>query len=332
MSIFRLICIVLFLSVLLPTLAVEKMDSLRVESLRQLKLRSDNGDPKALYDMAYLYDTGYADIPVDTALSTKYYTLSADAGYAPAQNYLGFRYYRGEGVERDPLHAVELITRAAEQGDPKGANNLGWLLIEGEGVVHDYTKAAYWLSKAAEAGLPAGISQLADLYKKGLGVDADSLKAACLYERAIECGLADAELKLSEMLSLSIKNMTETEAITEGLRYRSIGAYRIAAQCYETAAGQGNAHGKALLADACSRGEGVDYDYDRAVKLYYEAALDGNPSAQFVIGELLEILRDAIPEENAPEIYSVPDYWYALARIGGVSDAASATDLLYSVP
>ena len=72
------------------------------EALRKLRERAEAGDAKALYDLAYLYDTGYDTIPVDSALSSALYRASAEKGYAPARNYLGFRYYNGEGgLRRD---------------------------------------------------------------------------------------------------------------------------------------------------------------------------------------------------------------------------------------
>ena len=59
-------------------------------AVRKLAERADSGGAKALYDLAMLYDTGYDSIPVDSARSTALYRLSAERGYAPAQNYLGF--------------------------------------------------------------------------------------------------------------------------------------------------------------------------------------------------------------------------------------------------
>lgn len=339
---------------LITTFAAETADSLRMAALTELKQRAADGDAKALYDMGYLHDTGYMEIPVDSTVSTDYYRRSAELGYAPAQNYLGFRYYRGEGgVKRDPEMAVRLIEKAAQQGDPKGFNNLGWLLMEGEGIRHDYKKAAYWLNRAAEAGLPVAMSQLADLYRSGRGVETDTARATTLYESALARGLADAEKKLLAMNASRYSALNAKDAVTEGLRMNAMGASTIAAELFASAACDGDPQAMALLANAFSRGEGVDYDHDTAVALFYNAAKSGNPSAQFVVGELLEILPDALmpvesnnkdgiklPElgeyaelpDSIPENEKIPDYWYSLARNAGITDAGSATRALLTPP
>ncbi len=68
------------------------------------------------------------------------------------------------------------------------------------------------------------------------------------------------------------------------------------------------------------------YDHDNSVRLYKEAALRGNPSAQFVIAELLDIFPDAITFDN-PEQNNA-SYWYDRAAAHGITDAATATTRL----
>ena len=271
------------------------------EALRKLRERAEAGDAKALYDLAYLYDTGYDTIPVDSALSSALYRASAEKGYAPARNYLGFRYYNGEGgLRRDIDSALFWIERAAESGDAKGAANLGWLLAEGKDVVRDYAHARYWLAKAAEAGLPSGQSQLADLYRQGLGGAADTVMAAKLYTEAIDGGFPEAA-------SQALADADDAEA-------------------------------QALMGDAYSRAQGVGYDYEKSLLYFLKAALGGNHPAQFVIGELLDIFPDVLSEPQATELLrqygedindcQSSSFWYGKAAMGGVTNAESASRLL----
>lgn len=350
-----LLAIGLIASLSLLSAGEETITPLR-EALRKLVEKADSGDAKALYDLAMLHDRGYDSIPVDTLRSTMLYTLSAEKGYAPARNYLGFRYYRGEGVERDVTKGLEWIEKAAMQGDPKAANNLGWLLLEGEGVVHDDAKAAFWFERAADAGLPAGQAQLADMLRIGRGVPADTLRADSLYCRAIEAGLQDAEAKLLAMQRERWRTLSSSEALALGLRHYTHRAPTIGVTLFEQVAAPvltGNipqdstskstsAHALALLGDAHTRALGTGYDYDLSTLYFTEAALLGDPSAQFIVGELLEIFPDAL--DNLPITDSIlrsasptagescleksPVYWFERADENGITDAAQANQRL----
>lgn len=303
-----------------------------VDSIRTL---ANEGNPEAMYKLAYLYDIGYGDLDRDTLESSRLYLKAAEKGFIPAQSFIGFRYYRGEGVKKDVNKALKWIQRAAEQGDAKAQNNLGWMLMEGDGVQHDFNKAAYWLNSAAEQGLPVAMSQLADLYKTGKGVECDTTRAEALYQRAFMAGLADAQDKLLDMQLSRYEALSSQDALTAGKFYLSIGAYRIAATLFEIAAqDETNADALAYLANAYSRGEGVEYNHQRSLQLFLRSARLGNPASQFVIGELLEMFPDAfneLPEEDTSQLTDEEFsaiYWYELAAEKGITDARKATEYL----
>ena len=77
---------------------------------------------------------------------------SANAGYASAQNKLGYMYINGEGVTKDYAEALKWFRKAAEQENAKAQYNLGVMYINGEGVTKDYAEAFKWFRKAAEQG------------------------------------------------------------------------------------------------------------------------------------------------------------------------------------
>lgn len=394
--------------ILLLGLATSPEISKQRLAVREVAEKAATGDGKALYDLAMLHDMGYDSIPVDSVRSTILYRLSAEAGYAPAQNYLGFRYFNGEAVRQDVDSALYWMAKAAGNGDAKAANNLGYLLANSEKVTRDYTQAIYWLTKAAEAGLPAGMSQLADLYRMGKGCTPDTARAEALYTRAIQAGLHDAELKLLAMKGNQWLKLSPDSALTLGKYHYTHGAPLIAVTLFEniintpnssdyteltTAESSNNTLGNsqnqvippqeqcghpqnqagishnqvnsqqnnvlnssqtkeegavakalALLGDAYSRGQGVEYDHDRSIQLFYEAALRGNPSAEFVIAELLDIFPDALDlllptpsqpnkiSSNAlnidPALLTNASYWYDRAAAQGITDAATATTRL----
>ena len=326
-------------------------------AVRELSQRASSGDAKALYDLAMLHDSGYDSIAVDSARSTALYRMAAEHGYAPAQNYLGFRYFNGEAVEENVDSALYWMGKAAAGGDAKAANNLGYLLAYSDKVTHDYPQAIYWLSKAADAGLPAGMTQLADLLRQGAPVtpenptpsprpsSADTLRAEQLYMKAIQAGLHDAELKLLGMKGHCWETLSPDSLLSLGKYHYTHHAPLIGVTLLENVVNNTSerdsatlATALAILGDAYSRGVGVGYDHDRSVALYKEAALLGNPSAQFVIAELLEIFPDALDDPGNPDTEQTAPltphektarYWYEQAAREGVTDAETATSRLF---
>ncbi len=404
-------------------------------AVRGLVAKAEGGDAKALYDLAQLHETGYDSIPRDSLRSDSLLLLSAEKGYAPAQNLLGFRLYRGDGMRRDVARGLEWMEKAALQGDPKAANNLGWLLLEGEGVSHDAEKAAFWFSRATEAGLPAGMAQYADMLRLGNTIPADTMRADSLYCRAIEAGLHDAEAKLLAMQRRRWLSLTPDSALRLGLHHYTHRAPSIGVTLFEQIADQllsdissssltlsspglssdsvlpsdsvlrssadsvlpsdsvlrssadsvnspaNPTHSRnlsqkdsvilaqalALLGDAYTRGQGVSYDHDRSIYYFLQAAHLGNPSAQFIIGELLEVFPDALLDLPAPPEFNpashpetdpqsppssnqnidpasppssnpetdpphTADWWLEQAAQGGIHDAAEANRRLFQPP
>ena len=84
----------------------------------------------------------------ETAL--KKFTPAANAGYAPAQCYLGSLYFDGNGVEQDREEGLEWWIKAAKQGDALAQSNLGFAYGEGIGAERDWEQSAKWYMKAVE--------------------------------------------------------------------------------------------------------------------------------------------------------------------------------------
>lgn len=267
------------------------------EGLRNLIERANAQDAKALYQLARLYDSGFEGIPVDSIKSTALYLQSAKKGYPPAMNYLGFRYYKGEIVKQNIDSALYWIQSAADKGDITAATNLGYLLTEGEGIEHDDKEAAKWLAFASESGVK------------------------------------EAQSKLLELMGETWKELPPDSALTLGLKYYKGKAPIIGTYLLERASEANLPKAKALLGDAYSKGLGVPYNHQKALEYFYSAAVSGDPSAQFIIGELLEFFPDTFNgmKEITDEL-KYPQYWYSKARENGVTDSETANRKLFSLP
>lgn len=287
--------IILFISFLEISVAIGGINP--EEGIRNLIERADAQDAKALYQLAKLYDSGYEGIPVDSIKSTALYLQSAKKGYPPAMNYLGFRYYKGEIVKQNIDSALYWIQSAADKGDITAATNLGYLLTEGEGIEHDDKEAAKWLAFASEAGVK------------------------------------EAQLKLLELMRETWKELPPDSALTLGLKYYKGKAPIIGTYLLERASEANLPKAKALLGDAYSKGLGVPYNHQKALEYFYSAAVSGDPSAQFIIGELLEFFPDTFNgmKEITDEL-KYPHYWYSKARENGVTDSETANRKLFSLP
>lgn len=294
-------------------------------ALHRLIEKADSGDPRSLYELARLHDTGFDSIEKDTARSNALYILAAEKGYSAARNIVGFRYYNGEGLTQDVDSALYWIRLAAEEGDATAASNLGYLLSQSDKIPHDYTEAAKWLTKAAELKVPSALSQLGDLKRYGKGGVPDTIGAVSLYEEAAIQGDPDAQLKLLSMMGYKWKALEPDSALKLGLRYYIGNAPLAGVDLIEQAAVQKNPKALALLGDAYSKGLGVNYDYQKSIEYFYQAAIAGDPSAQFIIAELLEIFPDAVEESDA-------SFWYSKAAEAGITDSKTAYDFLFALP
>lgn len=73
----------------------------------------------------------------------------AEQGYPLAECQIGYFYYDGLGVEKNPDKAVWWTRRAADHGDRDGQCNLAWFYEDAIGVEHDMEQAAFWYRQAA---------------------------------------------------------------------------------------------------------------------------------------------------------------------------------------
>ena len=305
-------------------------DSLR----RALIARADTADAAEVFRLSAVFERGVPGVAADSTVAMQLLQRAADMKSPAALNYLGFKYYRGEGVPRDARRALTLIEEAAQLGDVRSYNNLGWLLAEGELVERDYAKAAYWLRRASDGGVATASAMLGDLYARGEGVPCDTLRADSLYTIAIDRGLGDAQLKLLALRGDSYRQLPPEEAVRLGLRHYLRRGPTVGVFLFRIAAEKGDARAEALLGDACSRGIGTPYDHNLSIIHFYRAATAGYAPAQFVVAEMLDMFPDAlqqIPDDALPpgtQRNGSQQYWYEQAARAGITDAQTAAETM----
>ncbi|QRM54129.1 peptidoglycan-binding protein [Sinorhizobium sp. BG8] len=157
------------------------------------------GDSLALFEIGVRYTDGNG-VKSDNTEAAKWYGLSADRGFAPAQYRLANLLEKGQGVERDLVKAHALYAKAAEQGNVSAMHNLAVLLASGAGKdAPDMSGAAKWFQQAAERGVRDSQFNLAILYARGNGVTQDIEESYKWFAVAARDGDTDAAQKRDEV-------------------------------------------------------------------------------------------------------------------------------------
>lgn len=308
--------VLMLLAVMMATMFAATPEGRR--AFRQFERRAENGDAETQYRLATVLETGWDSVPADSVRALELMRRSAQAGFPPAMNYLGYLYgkgYKVGGKELIPVDrdsSVMWLRRSADAGDPRAVSNLAYLLLNDtvsalssethpSAQAQNDSLAFVYLQKGASAQIPTAFSMLGDMYRDGRWVKRDTLKAAANYEAALEHGLGDAEARLIALMGHRWQRLPQDSAFNLGLRYYAGYASGAGVLLLERAAeipdtiGIG-ARAMALLGDAYSRGVGVKYSHDKSLEYFARAALAGNPSAMFVLAETLEVFPDALQD------------------------------------
>ena len=135
----------------------------------------------------------------DYAMALKELLPLAEQGHAGAQYFIGYMYYKGQGVGQDGEEAVKWFRMAAEQGDVKAQYLLGYMYYKGQGVGQDGEEAVKWLRQAAEQDHAKAQFYLGEMYYKVKTVEQDGEEAVKWYRKAADLGLARSQFSLGVM-------------------------------------------------------------------------------------------------------------------------------------
>ncbi len=177
----------------------------------------------------------------------------AESGDPEAMIQLGFAYSTGDGVERDPVKAVEYYRQAAELDEPVGQYNMGIQCARGEGIKRDFAASIDWMEKARDNGDKDAIGQL------------KILKDAPEIERKAYAGDAEAQARFSTLLANYPSEANKKESV----------------EMAERSIEQGCPRGYHCLGTRYDYGIGVEKDPVKAAELYKKGADLGSPECQY---------------------------------------------------
>lgn len=311
-------------TVLLSCLVSSAANVRQDDTERRLQEAVDSGNPAACFHMARMLESSDTLTDSLAARALQLYTRAADSVYPPALNYLGFIRFNGLlGTTADPDTALQLIEKAAMLGDNSAAANLGWLLTQnGTAVRRDPEKALYWLSRAAESGSPIPLEAMADIYlQRG-----DTVQALSSLEEATLHGGVNAAGRLLQVDAQRFDAMPTDSLMKEALRYYRSGAPAMGLllmdrhDLRDDATQPDLALSKAIRAQLMSLGLVLPYDYEGSLRLFHEAAEMGDPSAQYIVAETLDLTPDAFAATDST-MQRTADEWRRAAAAQGIADS-----------
>ena len=189
------------------------------------------------------------------------YWLKQSAGqhYLPALNLLGDMFYKGLGVKQNTEQAKKYYREAADRGDGISQYDLGFIAFK-EGDSQSMVK---WNAEGARQGFPLSECEFGEMCRLGYGTRRDERAAETYLLRAARQGIAIAKWRL-------------------GRFYRIQGKFSLARQWFLEV--EHLPEVKTEIARMIDEGKGFEKNPQEAMGLYQEAAEEGEPFAQYIVG------------------------------------------------
>lgn len=115
------------------------------------------GHIKALYQMGLVYEE---EGQYSAAIAA--FHRAAEAGSVGAMGRLGYLFWQGLGLDRDPEQALHWLGKAARRDCQVSKTHLGTMLYDGDGVARDQLTGIRLVEEAAASGEPLAIEKLND--------------------------------------------------------------------------------------------------------------------------------------------------------------------------
>ncbi|MFO0993700.1 MAG: hypothetical protein U1E67_17400 [Hyphomicrobiales bacterium] len=189
----------------------DKAKTSKTEAAKWYRLAADQGNIEAKFRLARLLQEGEGGVKKDLKAAVALYQEAAEGGNIEAQNWLGYSYEYGLGVEVDNAKAVEWYKKSADAGLAIGENNLGLMYLNGKGVKRDYDQAFKLFDAAAKEGDAWAINNLGGMYEMGWGTKVNKTIALQLYGQAAAKGNPHAEDNVRRLTGAATAETKDTK-------------------------------------------------------------------------------------------------------------------------
>jgi TPR repeat protein len=124
------------------------------------------------------------------------YKKEAEAGCVECQRFIGWMYFRGDGVKVDLEKATYWLEKAANSGDMEATFGLGRIYMSKK----EYINAYNWYEEGANRDFLPSIYWVARFNRDGYGVERNEEKAFLLFQRGALFGHLKSLREYSIML------------------------------------------------------------------------------------------------------------------------------------
>lgn len=158
-------------------------------------------------------ERAFFDENYDEAL--RWYKEAAEAGHQEARTSIGFMYFSGKGVPRDPdeagkwyQSALAGLRRSAAEGNIQALRTLGFMYQNGLGVSASASTAVAHYTQAAEHGDTGSMRSLGMLHETGLAGTVNTTEAMNWLTRAAEAGDTTAMRMLASRYEAGVEGVS----------------------------------------------------------------------------------------------------------------------------
>lgn len=262
--------------------------------------------------------------------------LALESDDVTAQLSLGYKFYHGEGVDRNMEKSVHFYDKAAEKGNSEALNNLAKIYLNYEGVVVDEEVVKNWHSKAESHGNKEAASMFSEILDERFISVEDAIKKISEGESILNIPWADERSlprRVYDRICESSKKKVAATLLgaclvggigagaagygpmsTPSLHYGMGGMHdnvlvvgdnnKRAADWYEKSAEQGNAYAQNNLGYMYYHGKGIEQDYEKTFYWFKKSAEQGHAYGQNNLGIMYENGKEVEQDyEKAIELY-----------------------------
>lgn len=293
------------------------------------------------YGMGQLWD----DQRMVEATREQLLLLAHEEQHPLAMRVASLWYRDGQGIERDPDLALNLLSDAARQGEVKAQYELAKMYQDGVVVERDSQEAVRWMRRAADQGFVDAQMALAMLYLQGEIVKANQEESKRLLQQVVEAGdsftlwrlarevenLGSSSLLREAATALYKQSALKTPAPNLILQQgaKASPSLNVAMAAFELEHyGAAKTHWKSLdekqrspeaqymLGHVFEHGFGVEPDMDKAEQWYAKSASQGYEKAMKMVERMFDSAMEAYRRGDLPVALAG---WERAARQGDVA-------------
>jgi TPR repeat protein len=247
---------------------------------------------RAQTNLGRMYEFG-TGVEIDYKKAFYWYQKAAENNYLKGKTNLGALYETGQGVEQNYAEAIVWYTEAAEQGYARAQFYLGRMFEQGLGVEKDIAQASIWYSKAVALGHVKAQEKLAKVKSELSKTNEKTIEE----KQEIADQVGDDEVKFVTDVKAKDKEEAEQFKTKDDSQY-FLGMLYLngengsemdaeeAAYWFNRAAENGNIEAQYNLGLLYLKGEGVEKDPQKGIRLLQKAASAGSSDAQNSLGLL----------------------------------------------